>query len=105
MKEITVFAKRRTSKEGKPFTIYLATIPKKDGMEQIMQVKFRQDCGNPRAEDCPINIVVDKESVNISTKHHTNPDTGVITTSNILWVSSWKKGSEYVDHSTDDYDI
>lgn len=105
MKEITIFAKRRISKEDKPFTTYLTTIPKKDGTEQTMQVKFRQECGNPRAEYCPMNIIVDKDSVNISVKHYTNPDTGITTTSHTLWVSAWQQGSEYVDHSTDDYDF
>ena len=109
--ELTIFAKKRQSNDGRPFFTYLSTLTRKDGEEIKVQVKFRQDCGNPKGELCPMNIIVNKADANLSESRYesttTNPDTGeiVIETrkSPVLWVSKWSKGSEYVDKSLDDF--
>lgn len=101
--EITIYAKKRNNVEGKPFTVYLATLKKKDGTEQRVSVKFREDCGSPKAEKCPQNIVVEKKNANMTAERYTRKDTGEEAYSYTLWVSEWKQGSEFVDHSLDDF--
>lgn len=101
--EITIFAKKRTNKEGKAFTNYVTTLTRKDGTTQSMSVKFREECGSPKAENCPMNIIVSKEDANIATRNYVRDDTGEMATAYTLWVKNWSKGSDYVDHSTDEY--
>lgn len=108
--EITIFAKKRLTKEGKPFFSFLSTLKKKDGTDLVCVVKFRDEAGAPKAENCPMNILVDKSKANLSSKKFdrqvTDPETGEIFTeqgqSYTLWVSSWLPGGPYVDHSLDD---
>lgn len=105
--QITVFAKKRTTKEGKLFYNYLGKLKKKDGEEITAQIKFREECGNPKADQCPMNIIVEKENCNFSTKKvEVNDEEGSTKTyiRNELWVSDWSKGEEYVDHSMDDFE-
>lgn len=46
--ELTIFAKKRTSKDGKKtFLTYFTTMP---GRDKANKVKFREECGAP---DCP----------------------------------------------------
>ena len=40
--ELTIFAKKRQSNDGRPFFTYLSTLTRKDGEEIKVQVKFRQ---------------------------------------------------------------
>lgn len=102
--EITVFAKQRTNKEGKPFTSYITKlVNKKTGDEETMSAKFRMECGAPKAEDCPCNIVIEKGKANITRSTYTREDTGEVMDVKTLWISSWSKGSKYEDHSMDDY--
>lgn len=101
--EITIFSKRRHTKEGKAFYSYLSTLHKKDGTDQIVSVRFREECGSPDGNKCPMNIKFDKDNANISTRTFTREDTGEIGTSHTLWISAWEKGSEYVDHSMDEF--
>lgn len=103
--EITVFAKKRNTKEGKTFYTYLSNIPKKDGTKQTVSVKFREECGTPEPKNCPCNIIVEKKNVNMSKEDFAYPETGEVGTSFTMWVSAWINGSEYVDHSMDEYDI
>lgn len=101
--ELTIFAKKRQTADGKKtFYNYLTTLTKKDGSELKCAVKFRESCGNPKPEDCPLNIVVDKKAANLSHKELTL-ETGEVYTVYTLWVSDWKKGAAYVDHSLDDF--
>lgn len=101
--EITVFAKKRTTSEGKTFYSYLSTLKKKDDSTQTVAVKFRDSCGSPKPEECPMNVKVDRQNVNLSQRDFLVEDTGEVGKSFVLWVSDWEKGSPYVDHSLDDY--
>ena len=87
--EITIYAKKRHSKEGKMFYNYLSTLTRKDGTKQSVTVKFRDECGNPRPENCPMNIRFERD--------------GVSGISYTLWISKWEQIGEYVDHSLDDF--
>ena len=101
--EITIFAKKRTTKEGKQFHQYLSTLTKKDGTTETVRVAFR-DVDAPKPETCPRNIIVGKQTSNMATRKYTVKETGEIKESHTLWVYAWEQGSEYVDHSLDDYD-
>lgn len=100
---LTVFAKKRTTNEGKVFYSYLTRLTKKDGTEITTTVKFRDTCGNPKPENCPCNIVVEKGSCNFNSKEIVNESTGEIIVSNTLWVSEWRNGERYVDTSMDEF--
>ena len=102
--EITIYSKKRTTAEGKTFFSYLSTLTRKDGTKQMVSVKFRDDAGNPKPENCPMNIKFNKCDANMATKEFTREDTGEIGTSYTLWVSRWEQGSPFVDHSLDDFE-
>lgn len=103
--ELTVFAKKRVTREGKTFYNYLSTV-KKAGEEITVQLKFKEACGQPKAEECPLNILLDKKDANFTSKtiHVKDDETGEEKeySKNVIWISDWKIGSEYVDHSMDD---
>lgn len=101
--EITIFAKRRTSKDGRPFVNFLTTLTRKDGTTQSMQVKFREDCGSPKAESCPMNITFKQEDANVSKRVFVRDDTGEQCEAFTLWISAWANGTPYVDHSLDEF--
>lgn len=102
--ELTLFAKKRTTREGKSFYTYLTKLTRKDGTEVTTAVKFRDNGMTlPRPEDCPCNIIVEKKDANFSTRTLVNDTTGEMIQSNTLWVSAWTKGAEYVDNSMDDF--
>lgn len=105
--KLLIFGKKRQTKDGKTFTAYVSKLPKKDGTELTASVKFREECGSPKLEDCPLYIEVDKTKANLATKKRDIEDeeTHEIkeVLSHTLWVSEWKKSNEkYVDHSLDD---
>lgn len=102
--EITIYAKKRTMQDGKSFYSYLTTLPRKDGTKQTVAVKFRDEAGHPKPENCPMNVVVEKQNANIARKEYTteNGETGISYT---LWVSEWKQGAPYVDTSLDEFDL
>lgn len=102
--EITIYAKKRMSNDGKVFYNYLATLPRKDGTEQTVSVKFRQDVVRPKPELCPMNIVFMKEDASVSKRTYDAGDgeTGVAYT---LWIGEWSQGKPYVDTSLDEFDI
>lgn len=102
---ITVFAKSATSKEGKKYIIYLGRLTNKATGEEVnVRVKFREDCGQPRADACPMTIIVPKEAANLVTSTYTVEDKGEERTSRTLWIAKWSEGEPYVDHSLDEYD-
>lgn len=101
-KEITIFAKKRTTKEGKRFYNYLTTLETKDGELVTMSVKF-PDEKKPSPDNCPINIIVEKENCNISKRKYEREDTGETAFSSTLWIKDYTIGSAYVDHSTDEF--
>lgn len=102
--EITIYAKKRTTNEGKSFYSYLSTLTRKDGTKQTVSVKFRDECGNPKPENCPMNIEFDKCNANMSTKEFLREDSGEVGVSYTLWVSDWRQGTPFVDHSLDDFE-
>ena len=105
--QISIFAKKRTTKEGKVFYQFLTTLEKKDGTTETMRVAFRDVDGNaiPKPESCPRNIIVEKGNANIATSKYTDNETGEIKKRKTLWICAWRAGSEYVDHSMDDYEL
>lgn len=102
--EITIYAKKRTTAEGKSFFSYLSTLTRRDGTKQTVSVKFRDECGNPKPENCPMNVKFDKGSANMATREFVREDTGEVGTSYTLWVSAWEPGTPFVDHSLDDFE-
>lgn len=104
--QITVFAKKRTSREGKPFTVYVSRMTKKDGSEVSVSVKFKDECGSPKPEDCPLNIVFEQRDGNLSAREYTvHDEDGVVETKRAftLWLSNWREGEPYEDHSLDEF--
>ena len=106
MKTITIFAKKRTTKDGKKtFYSYLTKLTKKDGEEVVATVKFPED-KDMDEKLCPCNIDVEKEDINMSSKTITDDTTGKTFESRTLWVKDWTmSATPYVDTSLDDYDI
>lgn len=98
---ITLFAKKRTTKEGKLFYNYLSTLTTKDGEDIVCRIKFRDSCGSPKPESCPRNIIAKKEDMNYTRKEITNPETGEIVTTHTIWITAWEDGPEYKDTSMD----
>lgn len=103
MMKQAIFAKKKTTREGKVFHTYLTTLKKKDGTELIVQVKFRDACGNPDPERCPMNIEIPKNKANLTSRTFTREDTGEVCEQYVLWVSEWKEGEEYRDTSLDEF--
>lgn len=103
--ELSIFSKKRQTREGKSYNIYVARMPKKNGEIIPVRVKFREEAGVPRAESCPLNIVINKEDCNMAKTEYVRDDNGEVGTSYTLWVTRWQKGSDYVDTSLDEFDI
>lgn len=101
--EITLFCKKRKTKEGKSFDSFLAKLTKKGGTQITASVRFREECGQPKGSECPCNIVIEKGQCNMSEREWFNDETGEISKSYTLWITGWERGSEYVDHSMDDF--
>lgn len=98
---ITVFAKNRTTKDGRKFQSYITKLAKKDGTTDTVSVKFPPD---EAPKEFPCNIVItDKGDCNISEKEFVNTETGVTGKGKTLWVKKYTMGEPYVDHSLDDY--
>ena len=102
--ELAIYAKKRTMTNGKTFYSYLATLPRKDGTDQTVTVRFRDEAGSPDPAKCPMNIIVDKKDSNVSKRTYTTAD-GEIGTAYTLWVSAWEVGAPYIDTSLDEFDV
>ena len=106
--EKTIFAKKRTSNDGKTFYNYFTKLTKKDGTEVVVQVKFRDECGSPVGANCPMNITFNKKDANYTEKEETYTDSKTqeekVTTRRIMWVSAWTEGTPYVDTSMDEFE-
>ena len=100
--EISIYAKKRQTRDGRTFYVYLSTLTKKDGTEIPVAVKFNKDLTPPKPESCPCNIILDKEHCNLSKRNFFRQETGEIVESHTLWVNQYAAGSEFVDHSMDD---
>lgn len=110
--KITVYAKKRTTKEGKTFAVYLSKLTNKNGDETPITVHFKQTAGLLNPDKCPAVIEFDRKNANLSKKekHFARVDvvTGerveTITIDNQLWVSEYRVcDGEYVDNSLDDF--
>lgn len=98
--KIAVFSKPRTTKDGRPFTSYLATLTRKSTGERFtVSVRFRQECGEPKK--CPRWIEIPKGACNLNESSVITED-GREVISRILWVSEFKDAGEWVDTSMDD---
>lgn len=101
--KINVFGKKRTSKDGRTFYTYLSTLTKKDGTEVSVEVKFKEDAGNPK--NVPCTITFDKKDANYSEKVETYLDENMEekeTTRRRLWVNKYTE-TPYIDESMDDF--
>lgn len=105
--KLAIFAKKRqVIEDGKArdFYTYLTTLVNKMTGEPLsVQVKFREACGAPDPQKCPMFIEVPKDKMNLSWDKYTNED-GEEMQAAKLWVTEWKHGGEYIDHSMDEYD-
>ena len=101
--ELTLFAKKRTTTEGKRFYTYLTQLTRKEDGERVsVQVKFPEGLA-PKVDDCPLNITVDKDKANLTTKKVVT-DTGEIT-SLTLWIKEYMiSENPFEDTSLDDYE-
>lgn len=100
---LTIFGKKRTTREGKSFTSYLTTLTKKNGEKITVAVKFRNGVKIPAVLPC--NIIVEKENANLAIKAYLVQETGEYRDSNTLWISDYTNGEPYVDHSLDEFDF
>lgn len=100
--KITVFAKKGKSREGKTFNKFVGRLHKTDGTEIPVQIKFREECGEPKAIDCPMNVIVEKSDANLTSRDYVREDNGETGTAYTLWISKWVQGEPYVDTSLDD---
>lgn len=101
--KINVFGKKRTTADGRNFYTYLSTLKKKDGTEVTCEVKFREECGNPKKLPCTIEF--SKNDANYSEKESIYKDGDVEKTTlrKTLWVSNYTE-SEYIDTSMNDFE-
>lgn len=100
---ITVFAKKRTTKDGKKtFYTYFTKLTKSDGEIVTASVKFVEDeCNIP--DTFPCNLVIDKKYCNLSTRTEIGED-GKEYINKTLWVKAYSYGEPYVDTSLDDFE-
>lgn len=106
--KLLIFAKKKQTKEGRDFIVYSTKLHRADGSEQYATVKFREDAGSPKLEECPIYIDVNREDVNrkIENVELVNKETGEISTmeNHTVWVKAWQPNPEkYVDTSMDEF--
>ena len=97
--EITIYGKKKQSTNGQKFVVYLSRLPQRDGTELPVTVRFDETCGKP--QQLPCNIVVEKQATHLSSRKYKREDTGETGVSWTFWISAWKPGSDYVDHSMD----
>ena len=101
--KIDVFGKKHTTEDGKKFYTYLTKLKKKDGTEVTAQVKFREECGNPKKLPCTIEF--DKRDANYDEyedSYFSENGTEVPILRRVLWVSKYIE-SEYIDTSMNDF--
>jgi len=103
-KELTIFAKKAQTTDGRVFYKYLTTLKRKDGNDDMVEVKFTEAAGAPLPATCPCNILVERENVNMTNREFVDSKTGEVRIAKRMWVSEWETGSQYVDHSMDEYE-
>lgn len=97
--QITVFAKTR-KKDDHSFTAYNGRLTNKNGEVVSVGVKFKLPCQGPKKEDCPVNILFEKQNANLQERFDVERDRVYRT----LWISDYIIGAPYEDHSLDDFD-
>lgn len=103
--ELTIFAKKRRTKEGKAFNVYVSKLKKHNGDEDYVTVRFTGEQAAPNGDKCPVIIDVNKEDANISVRHGVNELTGEEVERKTLWIKNFRYSeTKYVDHSLDDYE-
>lgn len=103
--QISIFAKKTKTKDGKTFYRYLTTLTNKNTGEAITaSVRFREDAGNPDPRKCPMNIRFEKRTANLATREYKDEASGEPRTAFTLWVTTWEQGDAYIDTSLDDFD-
>ena len=104
--KIAVFAKRKTKNDEKktPFYIYLSSLKNKETGETMpVRVKFRDECGKPDPNKCPMCIQFDKKNANLQLETYVTDDGEERTVRN-LWIAKWANAGEYVDTSLDEFE-
>lgn len=103
---LNVFAKKRMGKDGKVFYNFLSTLTKKNGEQETVQLKFREDAGIPNASKCPMTIEVEKSKANLTKKMVTVEKNGEEKEieQRTLWISEYEYKGDYVDTSLDEYE-
>lgn len=111
--KITVYAKKRMKKDGKPFSVYLSKITNREGDEIPVTLHFKQTVSVIPPEKCPCVIEFPKTSANLSKKEKRYAKTDVVTgeqvetisIDNQLWISEYRIcENEYRDTSLDDFE-
>lgn len=107
--KLAIFSKRRSvldegTKQPRTFYTYLTTLVNRTTGEPVtVQVKFREACGAPDPDFCPMFIEVPKDKMNLAWSKYTNNE-GDEMEAGTIWVTQWDKAGEYVDHSMDEFD-
>lgn len=95
---ITIYSKKRKTKDGKNFLQYLTKLEVKSGETITVGVKFKTDI----PKNFPVNIEVDRKTANMSPRRYTRSD-GTEATSVTLWIDKWTPADvEFSDHSLDE---
>lgn len=101
--KVTLFSKQQMRSDGRTFPKYLATLTRTDGSTLTCQVRFKMDeKSKPDPASCPMNILVNRNKANLAKRALVDKDTGEVFDAFTLWVSEWREGEPYVDHSLDD---
>lgn len=96
--KITVFAKERKGKDNNSFLSYLSKLTKNTGEEVTVQLKFSEECGRIKKENCPCIIEVDTSDCSYSERKVIKDDREII--NRVLWINKYTKTDEtFVDTS------
>lgn len=100
---LTVYAKKRTTTEGKRFYTYLTQLTRKeDGEHVTVQVKFPEGLA-PKADDCPINIILEKDKANLVTEKVGTENGEIVCRT--LWIKDYHVDENpFIDNSLEDYE-
>lgn len=99
--ELTIFCKTMKKKDGGTYPRYISRLSKKNGEEVSFAVKFEQEAGQPKPENCPCIINVEKEDASYSEKKKTR-DNGSTVIQREMYIKKWSKlDKEWVDNSMD----
>lgn len=96
--KITVFCKERNGKDNNKFLSYLSKLTKNTGEEVTVQLKFSEECGRIKKENCPCIIDVEVSDCSYSERKFIKDDREI--TNRVLWINKYTKTDEvFVDTS------